>query len=59
MHEQGISILSRPTNIITILNIGLHDDKNKQAMIECRNAIIDTISSINNYLGRVRQQHFE
>ena len=49
MHEKGILILPKPTNITTIPNIGLYDGGNNQAMNECRDAIANMIStSINN-----------
>ena len=43
MHERGLPILSRQTNIETILNVRLYNDQNKQTMNECRNVIVNMI----------------
>jgi len=48
IQERGIPISSRPTIVVTIPNVQLYDDCNREAMNEFRDTICNMISSSTN-----------
>jgi len=45
LHEQGIPISPRPTNVVTIPNVWLYDGRNSEVKNEFRDTIYNMISS--------------